>query len=374
MNLAARTAAILAAAFLLPGMAIARDIVVGQVVDYSGKYGEASRDYVAGARVYFDSVNAAGGMNGHRIVHVVLDGGTDAPSVRARTIELLAEKKADVLFGYVGEDAVSAAVAEPLVRSSRVALVAPLAGRETADVRGHDVFYARPGYEAEVRQVIEHFQALQITRFVVVRSRAPSDAWVAEVVAGLLAAHKLPAAGVHTLSTDSGGDDRDVDAVRALHGQAVIIAADTVQAAQFIKRFRPREPGAMVVGLSLTNHRVMFETLGPALAHGVMITQVVPNPSLAETAVAKEHLVALRTFRDEPPSHLTLEGFLAAKSLVEGIRRAGSSPSRETIAAAFTKLGRVDVGGLVVDFTPAGRLRSPYIDIAMIRRDGSLLR
>ncbi|HZZ91383.1 MAG TPA: ABC transporter substrate-binding protein [Usitatibacter sp.] len=352
----------------------ARDIVVGQVVDYAGKYGEASRDFVAGARVYFDSLNAAGGLNGHRIVHVVLDGGSDGTAVRARTRELLADKKADVLFGYVGEAAVAAAAREPLLSAGGVALVAPLAARETPDVPSSSVFYMRPGYQAEVREIVEHFRPLQVSRFVVVLSHSGSDAWIGQLLARQLAeAHAAPA-GVHVLSNDSGGDDRDVEAVRALQGQAVIVATDTVPAAQFIKRFRPREPGTMVIGLSLTNHRVMFEMLGPALAHGVMITQVVSNPALAESAVAKEHLVAMRTYRDEPPSHLTLEGFLAAKALVEGMRRAGPAPGRESIVAAFRRIGRLDLGGVFADFTPEGRMRSPYVDIAMIRRDGSLLR
>jgi ABC-type branched-subunit amino acid transport system substrate-binding protein len=362
------------AAFLLfSGAAQARDIVVGQVVDYTGKYGEASRDFVAGAKVYFDSLNAHGGLNGNRIVHVVLDGGKDASAVQARTRELLVERKADVLFGYVGEDAVSAAVREPAVRDGSVALVAPLAGRETADVPAHSVFYARPGYEAEVRQLIDHFRALQITRFVVVRSSGESDAWIEQVVAGILAEYKLPPAGVHALSNGMGGDAADVRAVEAMHGQAVIVAADTVPAAEFIKRYLPKEPGTMVVGLSLLNHRVMFELLGPELAHGVMIMQVVPNPSTTDMAVLREHQVAIRTYRDEPPSHLTLEGFIAAKALVEEMRRAGAAPGREAIAEALRKNGRVDVGGITVDFTPSGRLRSRYVDIAMIRRDGSLL-
>lgn len=374
MDSIVRWTALGAVALLSSCAASAHDIVVGQVVDYSGKYGEASRDYVAGARTYFDSLNAHGGLNGNRVVHVVLDGGRDAASVQARTRELLDEKKADVLFGYAGEDAVDAAVREPAMRATHAALVAPLAGRPSgAAAAAADVFYARPGYEAEVRQAIEHFRALQVTRFAVVRSRSPADAWVAEAITRTLAENRLPAAGVQVLSNDSGGTDRDVDEMLALRAQAVIIAADTVAAAEFVKRLRPRDPGAMIIGLSLVNHRVMFEMLGPQLAHGVMIMQVVPNPGMADSSVAKEHLVAMRTFRDEPPSHLTLEGFLAAKALIEGIKRAGASPTRESITAAFHKLGRVDVGGLVVDFTPAGRLRSPYVDIAMIRRDGSLL-
>ena len=38
---------------------------------------------------------------------------------------------------------------------------------------------------------------------------------------------------------------------------------------------------------------MLFELLGPKLAHGVMITQVVPNPGIAESPLLKEHLDAI---------------------------------------------------------------------------------
>jgi ABC-type branched-subunit amino acid transport system substrate-binding protein len=128
----------------------------------------------------------------------------------------------------------------------------------------------------------------------------------------------------------------------------------------------------MIVALSTVNHRAMVELLGSKLAHGVMITQVVPNPNIAESAILKEHLDAIRTFRDEPPSHLTLEGFIAAKTLVEAVRRAGPGLTRASIVAALQRMGRLDLKGFVVDLSPAGRTES-FVDIAMIRRNGGLL-
>jgi ABC-type branched-subunit amino acid transport system substrate-binding protein len=104
-----------------------------------------------------------------------------------------------------------------------------------------------------------------------------------------------------------------------------------------------------------------------------MVTQVVPNPALPDSSIQKEHLDAIRKFRDEPPSHLTLEGFMAAKVLVEGLRRAGASPTRESILAAMQHMGRYDLGGFTVDVSPNGRDHGAFVDLAMIRRNGGLL-
>jgi branched-chain amino acid transport system substrate-binding protein len=321
---------------LLVPHAMARDIVVGQVVEYGGELGEAARDYVAGAKIYFDSINSRGGLNGMRIRHEVLD--AKANDVRERTHELLDDRKVDAIFGYLGDPAVAAAAQEPVLQG-RIAIVAPLAGGAPPASIAGNVFYVRPTYQAEMRQIEDYFRALQLTRFAVLR------------------------------------DDElaDLNAISKRNAQALIVLASTVRTAEFVKRYRPRDPGAMIVALSTVNSRTMFELLGPKLAHGVMVTQVVPNPGLADSALQKEHLDAIRKFRDEPPSHLTLEGFMAAKVLVEGIKRAGVSPTRESILASMQRMGRVDLGGFSVDLSRNGRDHGAFVDIAMIRRDGGLL-
>ncbi len=321
---------------LVATQAFARDIVIGQVVEYGGELGEAARDYVAGAKIYFDSLNTRGGVNGMHIRHEVID--AKSGDVLERTRELIEERKVDVLFGYLGDPALAAAAQEPALQG-HIALVAPLAGGTSPASVAGDVFFVRPTYEAEMKQIETHFRALQLTRFAVLR------------------------------------DDQlqDLAAVSKRNAQALIVLSSTVRAAEFVKRYRPRDPGVMIVALSTVNHRTMFELLGPKLAHGVMVTQVVPNPNLPESTLQKEHLDAIRKFRDEPPSHLTLEGFMAAKVLVEGIRRAGASPTRESILASMQRMGRMDLGGFTVDLSRNGRDHGAFVDIAMIRRDGGLL-
>ncbi len=84
---------VLVAVAVLSTCAAARDLVVGQVVDYGGKFGEASRDYVAGAKVCFDLVNSRGGVNGMRIRHQVLEAASTDAAVRPRTREMLDEQR-----------------------------------------------------------------------------------------------------------------------------------------------------------------------------------------------------------------------------------------------------------------------------------------
>ena len=45
----------------------AADLRIGIVLDQNGITADAGRDYIAGARTWFDHINAAGGINGRRI-------------------------------------------------------------------------------------------------------------------------------------------------------------------------------------------------------------------------------------------------------------------------------------------------------------------
>lgn len=349
--------------------ASARDIVVGQVVDYNGRYAEASRDFVGGAKTCFDLVNSRGGINGNRIRLQTVDGGVTRESMEAKIRELLDEASADVLFGFVGDDSVDMVSAERELKGGEIALVGPLAGRVAAS---ENVFFVRPSYDAEVTQIVRYLRTFQITRFAVVKAADEHGAGVGASVERQLTAQKFSLEGSRTLGKGTAVQDADVDSVLRAHPQAVILAADSVAAAEFVKRYRPRDPGAMMVGLSTLNHEAMFELLGPQLANGVMITQVVPHPSAGTSPLTREYLSALRKFRDEPPSHVSLEGFIAAKVLVEGLRAAGPAPTRRSIVQAMRKAGRMDLNGFAVNLTREGR-DGGAVEMTMIRRNGALL-
>src|SRR4051812_35809386 len=83
-------------------LAQAQDIVVGQVAPLSGVLADTGRDMVLGGQIYFDYINAKGGIHGRRIKHVVKDDGYKVEKTVALTQELLDQDQAVALFGYAG--------------------------------------------------------------------------------------------------------------------------------------------------------------------------------------------------------------------------------------------------------------------------------
>ena len=113
------------------GMATAAEteaLTVLQVLDLSGQNGDTGKDFLTGAKVYFDYVNTHGGVNGRKITHVVADDKGIAENTLALTRQLVAESRPAVLFGYMGADNVDTVLADDRLRPSGLALVAPCGG------------------------------------------------------------------------------------------------------------------------------------------------------------------------------------------------------------------------------------------------------
>ena len=108
-----------------------------------------------------------------------------------------------------------------------------------------------------------------------------------------------------------------------------------------------------------------------------MLTQVVPSPQREGVAVVREHIRAMKKFRNEPPSHLTLEGFIAAKALVESLRAGlnGKAVRREDVAAALLRSQpRLNAGLGASDMGMVNTQGGKTVDVTMVRGDGTLIR
>ena len=69
----------------------------------------------------------------------------------------------------------------------------------------------------------------------------------------------------------------------------------------------------------------------------------------------------------------SFEGYLTARVLVEGLRRAGRTPTRESLIAGLETLRDLNFGGFTVNYTPKDHQGSSFTDLTMIGRDGKFM-
>ncbi len=103
----------------------AAEITVGQVAPLSGVLATTGAQMVLGGKVYFDHINATGGVNGQKIRHLVLDDGYKVPETVRLTKELLARPEVVALYGFAGTSNVGQLLADGVLEAGGAALVAP---------------------------------------------------------------------------------------------------------------------------------------------------------------------------------------------------------------------------------------------------------
>ncbi len=139
--------------------------------------------------------------------------------------------------------------------------------------------------------------------------------------------------------------------------QAVLLISSGKNAVDLVTRGAQGGSSTQFVAISNNSAKAFVKELG-AYARGVLVTQVFPNPSNASLPITREMQKLARGKPDVVLSHAAMEGFAAAKVLVEGLRRAGKVPTRASLIAALDGLKDYDLGGISLsysptDFTPA---------------------
>ena len=73
-------------------------------------------------------------------------------------------------------------------------------------------------------------------------------------------------------------------------------------------------------------------------------------------------------------SFASLEGYIAANVFVEGLKKAGKVPTRDSFIAALDKLGTLDLRGYRVKFSPENHNGSSLVELTVLGAGGTYKR
>jgi ABC-type branched-subunit amino acid transport system substrate-binding protein len=236
-----------------------------------------------------------------------------------------------------------------------------------------NVFNVRATYQREAEKAITHLASMGITRIAVVLA---DDSFGADGLAGAqkgLAAAKLTAL---VEKFDRSKPDFSAIAPKITEGniQAVMMIASGAAVVEGVKAFRTAGSKAQIVTLSNNASGGFIKSLGDE-GRGMIVTQVFPHERSMAFPMVKEALdLAKARGVNLDLSPAMLEGFAAAKVLVEGLKRAGPNPSREKIQAALESIRKYDLGGLEVSYSPDDHTGLNFADLSIIGTDGRFRR
>jgi len=370
--LAAAISLLLSAAVLAEPGVSDKEIVLGQSAALSGPAKELGSEMRSGALLYFEQVNAGGGVHGRRIRLQTLDDGYEPERAAANTRKLIEEEKVLALFGYVGTP--TSLAAQPLFTEAKVPFVGAFTGAQALrEPFNRYVFNVRASYFDETEKIVEQLTTTGIKQIAVFYQ---NDAYGKAGLAGVeraMTKRGLKIAATATVERNTVDVAKAVAALSATRPDAVVMVSAYTSVAAFVKGMKKAGSAAQFHNVSFVGSRPLAAALGDE-GVGVAIAQVVPFPWSGTLPVTREYQAQARAAGAKDFSFTELEGYIAARVLVEGLKRAGRELTRERLVTALESLSRTDIGGFQVDYSSSNHNGSTFVDLTIIGRGGKFLR
>ena len=369
-SISRRQLARMAAASAVAGVGLARAqdsrIVLGQSAAFSGPAMQLGTQFHAGARLWFDQLNAKGGVGGRQVEIRHLDDGYEPDRCVANT-EKLIKDEVFALFGYIGTPTSLAAL--PLATSARVPFIAPFTGAMgLRDPFKREAFHLRASYDDETELIVKQLTELAQNRIAVFyQNDAYGKAGLSGVTKALTARQLKPTAEA-TVERNSVDVADAVGKLAKSGAQAIVQIGSYKACAAFIREAKKAGYGGKFYNVSFVGTQALADELGKDGA-GVVVSQVVPSPYNPARPVSREFVAAAKQQGRVQANLSSMEGYLAAKLFTEGLKRAGGKPTREALIAALESINE-DFGGYRVSFGPGNHVASKFVELSMLTGDG----
>ena len=348
-----------------PSGVTAQRIVVGQSAPLTGSNAELGNDIRNGALAYFRKINDAGGVHGRKIDLVSLDDDNKVPRAEANTRKLVEEDGVFCLFGYAS--ATLSRPALPFVEKHKVPFLAPFTGADPMRVFQKYVYNMRGSYAEELEKIVDHFVPLGIKRFSIVHYDDVVGRENFTAVDRALKKRGLEAVSVASFK-DRAKPDIEAGVKQVAKGQPDVVILTTLYkaSADFIRVSQKTNLGAQMASNSFPGASPLAKELGKQ-GEGVIVATVVPPPTKRSLPIVKEYQQAMEHhFGKKEWSFTSLESYIGAKVLVEGLKRAGPRPTREGLMHALDNLKDFDVGGYSVSFAHDNHNGSSFVELTVI--------
>lgn len=335
---------------VFPGQGRATELTFGMSTALTGPAQALGQDMKVGIEAYFSQVNKTGGVNGHSLKLIALDDGYEPARAAPNMRQLIDKDGVLAVLGNVGTP--TAVVTVPIANENKTLLFGAFTGagilRKTPPDRY--IINYRASYAEETASMIDGLLAQGI-RPEEVAFFTQNDGYGDSGYNGAinaLTAHGFHATGKlahgryarNTLNVEEGlGTILDA----AVEPKAIIMVGAYAPCAKFIELAKKDLPHTLFLNVSFVGSNALAKALGTN-GEGVIVTQVVPHFD-ADLPGVVAYRTALNAYgANAQLGFVSLEGYLVARILVEGLLKAGATPTRESLIDALEGLHSLDIG------------------------------
>ena len=373
MTISRRTFSLTAGAAVVGGFNTAQaqsesKIILGQSAAFLGPASQLGIQFYQGAKLYFDQVNAQGGI-GKRLIEIRnLDDGYEPDRCAENTRKLIGE---DVLalFGYIGTPTSLAAL--PLATKEKVPFIAPFTGAMALrEPFNRYAFHLRASYNDETALMVKELATFGLTKVSVFYQNDAFGKAGLDGVTLALGDLKLKPHGLATVERNSVDVAAAVKQLIATTPNVIVMVSAYKSCAAFIREARKAGYGGKFYNVSFVGTQALADELGKDAA-GVVITQVMPSPYNPSRPVSRDFAAAVKTAGGDVKANFSsMEGYMAARLVVEGLKRAGAKINRDSLISGLEAIGSQSLGGFAVSMSATDHVASSFVELSMLLGDG----
>ena len=359
-----------AAGLGLPAMAQStgsRVIRIGTTFDNSGVEKANGSGMFLGSSAYFDALNKAGGINGSKVELVMKDDGFKPDVSKANALALAEDPAVLAILHPLGTRQTAAVIdAVP-----GLAVVGPNTGTVALRKKpSPNAFWVRANYDQEIERLVAQASSVGQTRIGLVHPKDPLGQSLLAGFTAAMARHKIEPV---VIATTPGTTSMEVDPAAKEIAKAspqIVIVGLAGTAAAFIKALRAAGGNSTIYGISISAGSIFG--MGDQ-AHGVGFSIPVLSPFAARSELVRRYQADMLAAGHKTFSLSSMEGYVDACVLAEGMRRAGSSLNRASLIAGLERIEGWDAGGMRFNFSRGNHEGSTFVDVAIIGSGGRLL-
>ena len=342
-----------------------RKVVIAQIVDFSQIQQDVSKDFLIGARAAWQDINLRGGLRGKQVQHLTLETDGTSASLRAALDAVDANPSCIAMSGTVGDQAANAVVELAVQQGLNIAHVAPWLQNSSLAVN-NATFPIFAGRQEQIQHALKTLSVMGMQELGAVygsaRDHTAYHAEVERIAAGLKL--KLQAFQVT-------GELRALAQQLTPQTPAVLLfVGGTPELAAFTQGLGRQPRQRYIIALSDVNLQTMMQ-MGSARHLPIIATQPVPLVT-ASLPIVRSYREALAKLFDEPPTPLSLAGFIAARYTYEVLSAVEGPLTRQNALSAFQRRDGMDLGGFRISFNAQHR-GSTYVTQSMMTQDGRLI-
>jgi len=317
-------------------------ILIGSCSALDGPAHFLGRQTVLGASAYLHMVNDDGGVFGRKIQLEAFDDSYD-PDRAPACFKRMTKEGVFALGFFVGTP--TAKVYVPLAQEEKIPVVGLFTGAHLLyEPLKHEIINVRASYYDETREQVDKLWEANIRKIGVVYQDDPFGKAVLDGVKLALQKHNAAPAGLGTFTRNSVEIQAGLKDVMAAHPQAVIIAGPYAPAAAIVKQAHMDGWKPQFLTVSFVGTEEFIKQAGDD-AEGTIITQVMPPYDRSDYATVALYRKCLAKYSPgEAPTFVSLEGFVDAMVLVEGLKRAGKDITREKFIAGIESIHEMNAG------------------------------